>query len=152
MNVRKLAVLPVVALLMGMCYTSCTRSSSSSSSTTTTPTTTTNSMTATIGSSAFAATGTMVTGTMASGHMSITGSNVSPNNAIILMVDHAAAIGTYTIDGGTYAIWGNGSATVSAAYGTISITSISPEWVGTFSFTLTDSTRITSGAFHVTPI
>ncbi len=68
------------------------------------------------------------------------------------MIDHTPAIGTYTLGGFTSAVWGNGASTVAAAYGTISITSTSPDWVGTFSCTLTDSTRITGGAFRVKPM
>ena len=62
----------------------------------------------------------------------------------------STAVGTYAIDGfnATAAIDSSASIMPGAAYGTITISAITTTSVtGTFSFTCTDSTRVTNGSF-----
>ena len=72
---------------------------------------------------------------------------ISYPNISIVLANYAAA-GTYSLDGIFTAVTIDSSSTsaVTSSYGTVVITSTSP-LKGTFSATMTDSTKITNGSF-----
>jgi len=138
-----------IAMLAGIvAFTGCTKKSDTSKTPTTTTTTAT--MTANAGGHTFSASGIMVTADVQAGGMNVTGSIAASSEAIILSVDKTPpAVGTYPISGFTIASYGIGGTTKGGVYGTISFTSISPDWEGTFSFTCDDSTKVTDGKFKI---
>ncbi len=138
-----------IAMLSGViAFTGCTKKSDTSKTPTTT--TTTASMTANIGGRAFSTSGIMVTADVQAGAMNVTGSTTSPEEAIILSVDKTPpATGSYPIKDFTIATHHLGTSGAAAVYGTITFTSISPNWEGTFSFTCDDSTKVTDGKFSI---
>jgi hypothetical protein len=75
---------------------------------------------------------------------------------IEIIITKYTGTGTYTL--GTWGSFGGGPSTmavidssasnaVASLYGTVTITSVSPNLTGTFSFTCTDSTKVTGGSF-----
>jgi len=80
------------------------------------------------------------------------GSGTSVTFPEITLVSTNSAAGTYTIDGMTVmaAIDSSATSAIGAAYGTLTITtSTASVMTGTFSFTCTDSTKVTNGSFTV---
>ncbi|MCW3123499.1 MAG: hypothetical protein JWQ38_2991 [Flavipsychrobacter sp.] len=133
-----------IAMLVSMiAFTGCEKKSDTTK-------TTTASMTANAGGHSFATSGTMITADVQSGTMNVTGSITATQESIILIVDKTPpATGSYPIKDFTIATYGIGGVPKAGLYGTITFTSISPDWEGTFSFTCTDSTKITDGKFKI---
>jgi hypothetical protein len=120
----------------------------------TTNSTPANSMKATVGNTSFAAVSVAVTKNNAGGTnlVDIAGVKDASNTLSLILSGYTGAAGTYTIDNmGTTsneAIVETNGATVTAAHGSIVVTSVgSSTMSGTFSFTCTDSTKVTGGTF-----
>ena len=112
------------------------------------------SMTATIGTTAFKA--PYCDATVYDTLFTVTGSTSDTGITypyIILSVTDYKGIGTYTIPGGSdrngnvATVYYTDSTGAQSVYGTVSITAITPNIVGTFSFTCSDSTKVTNGTF-----
>lgn len=92
-----------------------------------------------------------------SGAIGIHGANLDQSNnpvqIINIILQNFSGPGTYNIDGtGTYAYATyspDGNPGYVSKNGSITITAVQPYLTGTFNFTTTDSTRITSGKFSV---
>lgn len=132
-----------LALVCAGAFNSCTKKSTTNS-------TPANSMKATVGSTSFAATSvaTSKNGSL----VDIAGVKDASNTLSLVLSGYTGAAGTYTIDNmGTTlneAIVETNGATVAAAHGSIVVTSVgSSTMSGTFSFTCTDSTKVTGGTF-----
>lgn len=124
------------------------------------------SMTATINNTSFSA--SRCTSAVADTILNITGANYSGTTVeypiVTLTVYNYHGVGTYTLDQSTFSgvtgtanIDSSSSTTTAIAntlstYGTINITSTSPNITGTFSFTTEDSTKVTNGSFTATSL
>ena len=144
-NLRSLIALAMCAFLA---LAGCTKKSSSSGSGSSSSS---NSMTATAGGTAFSASGTSVVASVNGDILAVAG--VTPANASITLniIQYANGTGTFQCDG-THAtiLYGPAPGTaLGGSHGVITLTSISPNFEGTFSFTCNDSTKVTSGTFLV---
>jgi hypothetical protein len=144
---KKNVTLLSIALLGMVAFFSCKKSDNNNNN---------HAMTATINSAAFKS--PLCYAAISDSVMTITASSNSSTLAfpnISLVISNFSGAGTYTIgsiNGGTFTtsavIDSTDTSGIQSIYGTISITATSPNVVGTFSFTCSDSTKVTSGAFN----
>ena len=142
---KKLFSIAAIVMIGALAFTSCKKSDNSSSNGTLTATAGTTSI-----NSSYCAASLLGT------NLGIGSVNLSSGTLaypyITLQIGNFTTAGTYTMDGVTtgagYIVGSNASDIKTAAYGTIVVTSVSSTQVsGTFSFTCTDSTKVTNGSF-----
>ena len=114
-----------------------------------------NSVTATVaGVLAFSASGSNVTAGTTNGTLNISAATATNSKIMFSIPANGDTIGTLAVNyiglpaGASYDSLASTSALL-ASTGTITFTAVSPYLEGTFSFTCTDSTKITSGAFKI---
>jgi hypothetical protein len=141
---KKFLSLSAVALMGMALISSCSKSSSSTSSS--------YSMKATVNGAAF--NGTNCIATISGTTLALNGGSYTTATPtypyFTIGIENYSGVGTYALNGSTSNIAGidsSASSVLASAYGTVTITSVSPNIVGTFSFTLSDSTKVTSGTF-----
>jgi hypothetical protein len=140
---KKNLTILAIAILGLVAFAGCKKSSSSSNGT----------MSATIGGKSFTGNDcffSTVSGLVIDGFNGSGTTLVYPYFTLAVTGYTAGSTGTYTIDGFTNiaGIDSSGTNVAVAAYGTITVTSAtSSSLKGTFSFTCTDSTKVTLGSF-----
>ena len=111
------------------------------------------SMTATVGSHSFSATGLSVNANNSGGSLALAGVTSTYESISFGFFTPTVTVGTYPIDSTGNDIFGYESALgvmpVSGASGSVTFTAVTPNLVGTFNVTLTDGTKITDGKFTI---
>jgi len=139
---KKLLTLSAIALMGMALISSCSKSSSSSPS---------YSMDATIAGKSFS--GTNCTATISGASLAVDGGVFTSSPVypyLTLGIFNYTGTGTYAIGGTSVNLGGvdsSASVVLVSQYGTVTITSVSPNIVGTFSFTCSDSTKVSGGTF-----
>jgi len=141
---KKGAAFVIISLVSIMLTTSCTTKS------TVTPT----GMTATGGDNTFSISGGLITANKSTGTLYINASDTINHRSITLTIyNYTAQTGNVTINGvnaqATYDSTSSPSNIENAYYGNINLTAVSPQLIGTFNFTCTDSTKVKNGTFSV---
>jgi hypothetical protein len=140
---KKISTILVFVIAAMVLFTACSKKDASP----------TYSMTATVASHSFSASGLSVTANNSGGLLGMAGVTSAYESISISFSTATVKVGTYAIDTASMNMCLYGSAAgalpVTAASGSVTFTAVSPSLVGTFVITLIDGTKITGGKFTI---